>query len=206
MVTLEINGLPVTVPEGTNVLDAAATANVKIPKLCYHPDLPAWAACGICVVKLEGSKKLIRSCALAAEEGMKVVTHDPELHEVRRTVIEMILSTHPNECLTCPRNGTCELQSLAADFGIREQPFEQIVKEIPEDTSTPSIVLHPEKCVACGRCVKVCQGLQDVWALEFIGRGDGTRMAPAGDIALGDSPCIKCGQCSAHCPVGAIFE
>ncbi len=206
MVNLEINDIPVTVPEGTNVLDAAGTANVKIPKLCYHPDLPAWAACGICVVKLAGSPKLVRSCALSAAEGMKVITHDPELHEVRRTVIELILSTHPNSCLTCPRNGTCELQELAADFGIREQPFEQIVKEIPPDNSTPSIVLNPEKCVACGRCVKVCQGLQDVWALEFIGRGDGTRMAPAGDIALDESPCIKCGQCSAHCPVGAIFE
>jgi len=206
MVNLEINGIPVTVPEGTNVLDAAGTAKVKIPKLCYHEDLPAWAACGICVVKLEGSRKLVRSCALTAAEGMKVITHDPELHEVRRTVIELILSTHPNSCLTCPRNGTCELQALAADFGIREQPFEQIVKDIPADTSTPSIVLNPEKCVACGRCVAVCQGLQDVWALEFIGRGDGTRMAPAGDIALDESPCIKCGQCSAHCPVGAIFE
>ncbi|MFW5777005.1 MAG: 2Fe-2S iron-sulfur cluster-binding protein, partial [Spirochaetota bacterium] len=172
MVNLEINGIPVSVPKGTNVLDAAATANVKIPKLCYHPDLPAWAACGICVVKLEGSAKLVRSCALEAAEGMKVITHDPELHDVRRTVIELILSTHPNSCLTCPRNGTCELQQLAADFGIRDQPYEQIIRDIPADTSTPSIVLNPEKCIGCGRCVKVCQGLQDVWALEFIGRGD----------------------------------
>ena len=206
MINLEINGVPVSVPEGTNVLDAAATAKVNIPKLCYHPDLPAWAACGICVVKLEGSAKLVRSCALEATEGMKVITHDSELHEVRRTVIELILSTHPNSCLTCSRNGTCELQALAADFGIREQPYEQIVRDIAPDTSTPSIVLNPEKCVSCGRCVKVCQGLQDVWALEFLDRGDQMRMAPAGDIELNESPCIKCGQCSAHCPVGAIFE
>lgn len=206
MINLSINDTPLTVPAGTNVLDAAAMANVRIPKLCYHPDLPAWAACGICVVKIEGSNKLVRSCALPVSEGMKVVTHDPELQDVRKTVIELILSTHPNKCLTCPRNGTCELQDLAADFGIREQPYEEIVRDIPEDRSTPSIVLNPEKCVACGRCVNVCQGLQDVWALEFIGRGDETRMAPAGDIALNDSPCIKCGQCSAHCPVGAIFE
>ena len=206
MINLEINGIPVSVPEGTNVLDAAATARINIPKLCYHPDLPAWAACGICVVKVEGSPKLVRSCALEAAEGMKVITHDSELHEVRRTVIELILSTHPNSCLTCSRNGTCELQTLAADFGIREQPYEQIVRDIAPDTSTPSIVLNPEKCVSCGRCVKVCQGLQDVWALEFLDRGDQMRMAPAGDIELNESPCIKCGQCSAHCPVGAIFE
>ncbi len=206
MVNIEINSIPVSVEAGTNVLTAAAGVNVAIPKLCYHPDLPAWAACGICVVKVEGSRKLIRACTLEATEGMKVITHDPELQEVRRTVIELILSTHPNTCLTCPRNGTCELQRLAADFGIREQPYEQIVKDLPPDTSTPSIILNPEKCIGCGRCVKVCQGLQDVWALEFIGRGDDTRMAPAGDILLADSPCIKCGQCSAHCPVGAIFE
>jgi NADH-quinone oxidoreductase subunit G len=206
MVNLEINGMPVSVPEGTNVLDAAATANVRIPKLCYHPDLPAWAACGICVVKLEGSNKLVRSCALPVAEGMKVITHDSELQEVRKTVIELILSTHVNQCLTCPRNGTCELQKLAADFGIREEWFEKITRDLPVDKSTPSIVLDPEKCIGCGRCVAVCQGLQDVWALEFIGRGDGTRMAPAGDISLIESPCIKCGQCSAHCPVGAIYE
>ncbi|TVQ25831.1 MAG: 4Fe-4S dicluster domain-containing protein, partial [Spirochaetaceae bacterium] len=205
-INLEVNGVPVTVPAGTNVLDAAATAKIAIPKLCYHSDLPAWAACGICVVKVAGSPKLIRACALEATEGMKVITHDPELQEIRRTVIELILSTHPNSCLTCPRNGTCELQTLAADFGIREQRFESNVRDIPADTSTPSIVLNPEKCVGCGRCVKVCQGLQDVWALEFLDRGDGTRMAPAGDITLNESPCIKCGQCSAHCPVGAIFE
>ncbi len=205
-INLEINGMPVQVPQGTNVLEAARIAGVKIPKLCYHPDLAAWAACGICVVKVEGNRKLMRSCALDTEEGMKVITHDPELQEIRRTIIELILSTHPNECLTCPRNGTCELQTLAAEFGIREEPFEEVNRHLPPDSSTPSIVLNPNKCVACGRCVKVCQGLQDVWALEFIGRGDQTRMAPAGDIALNESPCIKCGQCSAHCPVGAIYE
>ena len=205
-VTCEINGIPVTVPEGTSIKKAAIEAGVKLPVLCYHPDLPAWAACGICVVKIEGSPKLLRACATNVTDGMKVITHDSELHGIRRTVIQMILSTHPNDCLRCARNGNCELQTLAADFGIRDVPFEQNVRELPEDTSTPSIVLNPEKCVACGRCVKVCQDMQDVWALEFIGRGDQTRMAPAGDILLNDSPCIKCGQCSAHCPVGAIFE
>ncbi len=205
-VNCTINGVTVTVPQGTSILQAAKTVNVNIPILCYHPDLPAWAACGICVVKIENSPKMVRACATAAGEGMAYITHDAELHQVRKTVIELILSTHPNSCLTCPRNQNCELQRLAADFGIREMPFEMNVPEIEADKSTPSIVLDPEKCVKCGRCVAVCQGMQDVWALEFIGRGDETRMAPAGDIALNDSPCIKCGQCSAHCPVGAIYE
>ncbi len=205
-VKLTINGIDVEVPKGTNVLEAAREVNVRIPKLCYHPDLPAWAACGICVVKLENSPKMLRACALECEDGMKVITHDSELRDVRRTVIELILSTHPNTCLTCGRNNTCELQTLAAEFGVRGTDFEHTPRDLPQDTSTPSIVLNPEKCINCGRCVKVCQELQNVWALEFIGRGDMTRMAPAGDIQLNDSPCIKCGQCSAHCPVGAIFE
>ncbi len=205
-ISCEINGIEVHVPEGTSIFHAAKEANVKIPALCYHPDLPAWAACGICVSKIEGSPKMMRACATTVQEGMKVITHDSELHQVRKTVIELILSTHPNSCLTCPRNQNCELQRLAAEFGIREIPFEMNVPEIEKDDSTPSIVLDPEKCVKCGRCVNVCQHMQNVWALEFIGRGDDTQMKPAGDIALNDTPCIKCGQCSAHCPVGAIYE
>ena len=204
-VTCYINDTEVTVPAGTSILNAAKEVNIKIPALCYHPDLPAWAACGICVVKLANSPKMVRACATAVTPGMRVVTHDAELYQVRKTVIELILSTHPNSCLSCPRNQNCELQRLAAEFGIREIPFEINIPEIEKDCSTPSIVLDPEKCVKCGRCVNVCQQMQNVWALEFIGRGDGTRMAPAGDIPLNDSPCIKCGQCSAHCPVGAIY-
>ena len=206
MVNIKINGLPLQVEAGTTILTAATAAGIKIPKLCYHPDLPAWAACGICVVKIEGSPKLLRACAAKVSEGMSVITHDPELHEVRKTVIQLILSTHPNDCLRCPRNGNCELQTLAADFGIREVPYATRIQEIPVDDSTPSIILNPEKCIKCGRCVNVCQQLQDVWALEFIGRGDNTRMAGAGDVLLAETPCIKCGQCSAHCPVGAIYE
>ena len=206
MVNIKINGIPMEVSEGTTILKAAKQAGINIPKLCYHPDLPAWAACGICVVKIEGSPKLLRACAAMAGEGMSVITHDPELHEIRRTVIQLIMSTHPNDCLRCPRNGNCELQTLAADFGIRDVPFAERIAEIPVDESTPSIVLNPEKCVKCGRCVNVCQQLQDVWALEFIGRGDHTRMAGAGDVLLNETPCIKCGQYSAHCPVGAIYE
>jgi len=206
MIECEINGIPVTVPLGTTILDAAKQVGVKIPTLCYHSDLEAWAACGICVVKVEGSPKMLRACATAIGPGMKVLTHDPEVVEVRRTVLELILSTHPNDCLKCGRSGNCELQTLAADFGIREIPFEERVERIEPDTSTPSIVLNPEKCIKCGRCVLVCQEMQNVYALEFIGRGDGTRLAPAADVTLDESPCIKCGQCSAHCPVGAIYE
>ncbi len=203
---LEINGIPVSVEPGTSILDAAKQVGVKIPKLCFHHDLEPWAACGICVVKVEGSPKMLRACATAAGPGMKVITHDPEIVTVRRTVLELILSTHPNDCLQCSRNGNCELQTLAEEFGIREVPYEKRLRDLPTDSSTPSIVLNPEKCILCGRCAKVCQDMQDVWALEFVGRGENTRIAPTADVNLNESPCIKCGQCSAHCPVGAIYE
>jgi NADH-quinone oxidoreductase subunit G len=203
---MKINGKAVEVPAGINLLAAAKMQNINIPTLCYHPDLPAWAACGICVVKLENSPKMIRACATDVAEGMSIITDDPEIHQIRKTVIELILSTHPNSCLTCGRNGSCELQNLAAEFGIREQPYEQRLRDLPKDESTPSIVLNPEKCINCGRCAIVCQEIQGVWALEFVGRGEHTVIAPAANLLLDDSPCIKCGQCSAHCPVGAIFE
>lgn len=203
---MKINGMPVEIEAGKNILAAAKKVNVNIPTLCYHPDLPAWAACGLCVVKQENSPKLLRACAAPVQENMSIITHDAELYQIRKTVIEMIMSTHPNTCLTCARNGSCELQRFAAEFGVREQPYEVRLVDLPQDRSTTSIVLDPTKCIKCGRCVQVCQEMQGVYALEFIGRGDKTVMSPAAGLPLNDSPCIKCGQCSAHCPVGAIFE
>jgi len=205
-VNIKINGLPVTVPAGTNVLKAAKAVNTKIPALCAHPDLKSWGACGICVVKVEGSPKMVRACTTEVVEGQNYITHDSDIVETRRTTLELIMSNHPNECLTCARNGCCELQTISAEFGIRDVPFASGVRNLPDDLSTPSVQLHPNKCIGCGRCVLVCQQMQDVWALEFLNRGDETRIAPAGDVTLAESPCIKCGQCSAHCPVGAITE
>ena len=206
MITCKINGIPVNVAEGATVLDAAKKANVKIPTLCYNPDLSPWSACGICVVKVEGNNKLLRSCCTPATENMSVITNDPELVQIRKTVIELILSTHPDDCLSCPRNQNCELQTLAQEFGIRDKPFAKRLLDLPIDDTTGSIILNPEKCIRCGRCVTVCQQMQNVWAIEFLGRGESTRIAPAADVKLGESPCIRCGQCSAHCPVGAIYE
>lgn len=206
MIHLEINGIPVEVPAGTTILNAAKRMAVKIPTLCYHPGLKPWSACGICVVRNAGSPKLLRACCTEVAEGMKITTHDSDIVKVRRTVVELILSNHPNDCLQCPRSGNCELQTISAEFGIRDFPFEHRVKELPVDDSTPSIVLNPSKCVKCGRCALVCQEMQNVWALEFIGRGENMTLSPAAGMSLNDSPCIKCGQCSAHCPVGAIYE
>ncbi|MCC5829502.1 MAG: iron hydrogenase small subunit [Phycisphaeraceae bacterium] len=206
MINATINGREVTVPEGTTILDAARKVQVRIPKLCKHDDLPPTAACGICIVRINGNRRLPRACCTPVEEGMRIITHDPDIVAIRKSVIEMILSKHPNECFTCGRNGTCELQALAADFGVTHQPFTCIVPDLPKDDSTRTIVLEPRKCITCGRCLEVCQQMQNVWALSFLDRGFATRISPAGEISLAESPCVRCGQCSAHCPTGAIFE
>ena len=201
-----INNVEVEFEKGLTILEVAEQVQVKIPTLCKHKDLAPSGACGLCIVKVQGSNKMLRSCCTEMTEGMRVNTHDPELVEVRRTVLELILSNHPNDCLTCGRNNDCELQSLVADFAIREEVFNKIVREEPKDVSTGTIDFDPSKCIGCGRCIEVCQHVQNVWALSFLDRGINIRMAPAGDIQLADSPCVRCGQCSAHCPTGAIFE
>lgn len=206
MITAKINGIELIAEEGTSILEAAKRLQVSIPTLCKHPDLPPSAACGICIVKVKGLNKMIRACCTDIEEGMEVITHDSEIVEIRKTVLELILSNHPNECLTCGRNNNCELQKMAAEFGIKEEYFDKALRYIPKDESTKNIVLEPSKCIKCGRCVLVCQQLQHVWALSFVERGFYSRMAPAADVQLEDSPCVKCGQCAAHCPTGAIYE
>ncbi|MGM0441024.1 MAG: NADH-dependent [FeFe] hydrogenase, group A6 [Elusimicrobiota bacterium] len=202
----KISGIDVEVKQGTTVLEAAKKVHVGIPTLCKHSDLDFTAGCGICVVKMRDSGNIFRACCTPLQEGMDIITQDPELISIRRTILELILSNHPDDCLTCGRNNNCELQSLASDFGIREESFEKRLRDLPADNSTKAIELVPEKCILCGRCVQVCQQLQDVWALSFLERGFYTRISSSGDIELAESPCIKCGQCSAHCPTGAIFE
>lgn len=206
MIKARINQIDVEVAEGTSILEAARHVQVKIPTLCKHKDLLPTAACGICIVRNKGGNKLIRACCTPLESGMEITTHDREIVDVRRSTLELILSNHPQACLTCGRNGECELQALAADFNIPSESIKRYVKDTPPDRSTGSIILEFQKCIKCGRCIQVCQDIQNVWALSFLERGINTRMAPAGDITLAESPCVKCGQCSAHCPTGAIVE
>ena len=205
MITATINGVPVQCEPGTSILDAARQVAINIPTLCKHKDLEPTAACGICIVRVKGNNKLLRSCCTPIAEGMELVTHDPEIIEVRRTVVELILSRHPNECLTCGRNQECELQDVAANFGIRQESFADITPDIPPDHSNGVITLDARKCISCGRCVEVCQEVQNVYALCFNNRGLETRIAAAG-VDMADSPCVSCGQCAAHCPTGAILE
>ena len=149
---------------------------------------------------------MLRACCTPVEEGMDIITRDPEIIETRRTILKLELSHHPQECLTCIRNESCELQHLTSIFGIRERGFNNITPQLPKDDSTKCIVFDPRKCILCGRCIEVCQTVQKVSALAFLNRSIDTQVAPAGDLPLADTPCIKCGQCTAHCPTGALTE
>jgi NADH-quinone oxidoreductase subunit G len=207
MIKATINNLPIEIEPGTSIMEAAKALNINIPTLCKHPDLKASAACGICVVRVANyNNKMLRACTTAVEEGMEIITHDPEITKLRRTILELILSFHPNDCLRCGRNGCCELQDLAASFGIRESRFDQYIEEKERDRTTEAVVMDAAKCIKCGRCIEVCQEIQDVWALTFLDRSYKVRMRPAGDLSLAESPCVKCGQCKIHCPTGAIYE
>ncbi len=204
MVKLKIDNVEVDVEAGTSILDAARKVQIDIPTLCKHPDVDPSAGCGMCIVKVNG--RILRSCCTPVAEGMDVVTNDAELRETRKTVLELILSNHPNSCLSCARSGQCELQELAMQLGADRDDVAKILAEDEIDDSTQSIVLDPEKCIVCGRCVDICQNTQNVWALSYLNRGLATKVTGANDAKLADTPCIKCGQCAVHCPTGAIVE
>ena len=204
MVKLKIDNMEVEVEAGTSILEAARSVQIDIPTLCKHPDVDPSAGCGLCVVKVNG--RIIRSCCTPVADGMEVITHDAELRETRKTVLELILSNHPNSCLNCARSGQCELQEMAMQMGVTDDSIEKILPENAIDDSTKSIVLDPQKCIVCGRCVDICQNVQNVWALSYLNRGLAPKVTGANDTRLADTPCIKCGQCAAHCPTGAIVE
>ncbi len=204
MVKLKIDNIEVEVAEGTSILDAARKAQINIPTLCKHPDVDPSAGCGLCIVKVGG--RIMRSCCTPVSEGMEVVTSDAELKSIRKTVLQLILSNHPNDCLNCSRNGQCELQEMTAELGIDKNEITKLVSQEPKDDSTNAIVFDPAKCIVCGRCVNICQNVQNVWALSYLHRGFVTKITGANDTKVGDSPCIKCGQCAAHCPTGAITD
>ena len=204
MVKLKIDNMEVEVDAGTSILDAARKVQINIPTLCKHPDVDPSAGCGMCIVKVNG--RIIRSCCTPVAEGMDVITNDDELRETRKTVLELILSNHPNDCLKCARSGQCELQDMAMNMGVDRDEIQKIVEEDELDDTTKSIVLDPSKCIVCGRCVDICQDVQNVWALSYLNRGLATKVTGANDTKLANTPCIKCGQCAVHCPTGAIVE
>ena len=210
-VSLKIDRHEITVPEGTTVLEAARMIGINIPTLC-HIDLKGTciknkpASCRICVVEIEGRRNLAPACATKCTEGMVVSTSTLRVMNARKIVAELILSDHPNDCLTCPKSSDCELQRLALRFNIREMPFNGGELSLRKREVTASIVRNMDKCIFCRRCESVCNDVQTVGALGAIRRGFNTTIAPAFDKMMVQSECTYCGQCVAVCPTGALTE
>jgi len=206
MIKAKINNVDVEVPEGTSILFAARKAGFNVPTLCHHPDLTPGGQCGICVVEIEGIPGLKRSCMTPLGEGFKVHTHTPRVMATRKQLVELILSNHDTDCLTCIKNNNCELQTLSATLGINAVEYAKLEEKMPIDRTSVSIVRDPNKCILCGRCTQVCSNIQTVNALAVNHRGADTFLSTAFDAGLGNSVCINCGQCVVHCPVGALYE
>ena len=206
MVSLRINDIPVTVPEGTTVLEAARSAGFNIPSLCYLKDVNEIGACRICVVEVKGAKSLVASCVYPVAEGMEVHTNTERVRQSRRLTLELILSNHRMDCLTCARNAHCELRQLASDLGI------DAVRYAPDDLmpriedSAPHLVRDNSKCVLCRRCTAVCRATQEIGVIGCNDRGFDTHIGCAFDRDLAEVDCVSCGQCIVACPTGALQE
>ncbi len=206
MITLEINGRSAEAEPGEMLLAVLRRAGIKVPTLCRIDGLPPTGACRMCAVEVEGQRGLVPSCAFPVAQGMKVSTHSPRAVQARRTIIELLLANHPDDCLYCVRNQNCELQQLAAELGVRHRRFagQRIAQTV--DGSSPSIVRDPAKCILCGKCVRVCEEIQGVAAIDFIGRGSKTTVGSVFNEGLNVSSCVNCGQCVVVCPTGALAE
>ncbi|MBU0608732.1 MAG: (2Fe-2S)-binding protein, partial [Armatimonadetes bacterium] len=204
-ISLTIDGIDVTVSQGTTIMQAADQIGVRIPRLCYHPRLSMEGACRVCIVDA-GLRNLVASCCYPAEDGMNVKTHTPEVLQLRRDIVELLLDNHPEDCNSCERDGNCELQRLAYAMGIRERVFAGARKRYDKDLSGPAILRDPEKCVLCGRCVRMCGEIQEVAALGQVRRGFDTVVAPAHEGPISESVCVGCGQCVNVCPTAAFLE
>jgi len=209
LVTLTIDGSEVTVPAGTSVMRAAAVAGTKVPKLCATEQLEAFGSCRLCLVQIEGMKGLPASCTTLVSEGMKVTTQNQKIAEVRRGVMELYISDHPLDCLTCPANGHCELQDMAGAVGLREVRYGYEGENhlsLGKDTSNPYFTFDASKCIVCSRCVRACDEQQGTFALTIQGRGFESKVSPSQNESFMDSECVSCGACVQACPTATLSE
>ena len=205
MIKLNIDGKDIEVEEGTTVLEAARKINIDIPTLCYMKNINEIGDCRMCLVEIEGRRNLVASCVQKAEEGMVVRTNTEKIYNARKTMLQLILSEHNRSCLSCTRNGNCELQKLAIQFNIDNLEYDGNKDGIIDELS-PSLVRDTSKCVLCKRCVAVCKNVQGVSAISVTGRGNNSRISCVFDNSINESNCTLCGQCIEACPVGALKE
>ncbi len=210
MIKVKINGAEYSVPKGSTVLEAARAAKVDIPTLCYLKDINQIGACRLCLVEVsEGGRpaRLVASCVYPATEGMAIITNSKKVLEYRKINLQLILSSHNRQCLSCIRSTNCELQKLCNEYGVDETHFASKKNEHPiMDESTPSIIRDNSKCILCRRCVAACKTMQDIGVIGANNRGYDTEIGCAFESPLADVSCINCGQCIVACPVGALYE
>ena len=205
MVNITIDNKQISVPEGTTIMEAAASAGIPIPKLCYLKDINEIAACRVCLVELEGMDKLITSCNNVVKEGMVLYTNSPKVRKARRRNVELILSQHDGTCSSCVRSGNCALQTLANDLNILDIPFKQRLEDFPWDKDFP-LIRDPKKCIKCMRCIQVCDKIQDLHIWDVTSTGSRTTINVTNNKKITEVSCSLCGQCITHCPVGALRE
>lgn len=206
MITIYINNKEYQVEAEQTIMQAADKLGFHIPRLCYHPKLSIEGACRVCIVEVEGMRNYVASCAYPVAAGMRVHTNTQELRQARRDIVELILDNHPEDCHTCDRDGNCELQRLAYAMGIRKRHFSGEKKHYEKDLSSTSVIRDPNKCILCGRCVRVCSEIQGINALRQAHRGFKTVVMPAYNMPFSESVCTSCGQCINVCPTASFVE
>ena len=207
-VNIRIDGKDLIVPEGITILEAARKANITIPTLCFLKDINEIGACRMCVVEIKGARALQAACVYPVSEGLEVYTNTKKVRDARKVTLELILSNHDRQCLTCERSENCELQNLAKNLNVRDIRYKALYDSEPQpiDDASPSIVRNNNKCILCRRCVSVCKKVQTVAVIDTMERGFLTKVGSAFGKSLADTPCVNCGQCIAVCPVGALTE
>jgi NADP-reducing hydrogenase subunit HndD len=205
-ITITINDKPYQVDPGQTIMQAADSLGYHIPRLCYHPKLSIEGACRVCIVQVEGMRNYVASCAYPVADGMKIQTHTKELRTARRDIVELLLDNHPEDCHTCERDSNCELQRLAYAMGLRHRHFKGERKHYEKDLSGASVIRDPDKCILCGRCVRMCSEVQGVHCLGQAYRGFNTVVMPAYNKPFAESVCSSCGQCINVCPTASFVE